>query len=59
MKRTVVSSNIILSRSRQATAGRESEPDRETELLRQLETELGLVEIGSDERMRPLQEKIR
>lgn len=59
MKRTVVSSKLILGRSPRLTAGRESVPDRETELLRQLEAELGLVEIGSDERVRPLQEEIR
>jgi hypothetical protein len=50
---------MTTGRSRQAAAVRESEPDRETELLRQLESELGLVEVGTDERVRPSQEKIR
>jgi hypothetical protein len=59
MKQAVVSSKLILSCTRHATAGRTSERVHEQELLRQLEAELGLVEIGSDARMKPLQEKTR
>jgi hypothetical protein len=59
MRRTDVATRMTTGRSRQAAAVRESEPDRETELLRQLESELGLVEVGTDERVRPSPEKIR